>query len=361
MLLRIGRLDPAEVSKRINVVSRDGNDGPWSSFTLQAGTPAQNVRVFVSTASSNTWIVRSDGCNVRDNACFEARGRTFNPKSSSTWKELGNYQLDVDQSAGLSVLGTFGNDTLGLGVQGSGGPILESQVFSTYSSDELYFGLLGLNPSSTNFGGADKGGPSIMTNLKEQDLIPSLSFGYTAGNQYRLKQAFGSLTIGGYDSARVIPNQVSINFSNNDDPSKVMQVSIQSILSKTQGGEVNEMLPTAITAHVDSTEPMIMLPTAACQAFEKTFNLTWDKEHRLYLVDDDLHTTLKQQNASLTFIFGNQTTGGATANIVLPYNSFDLILKPPYPGLNQTQRYFPLRRSANDSQNTLGRTFLQEA
>ena len=60
-------------------------------------------------------------------------------------------------------------------------------------------------------------------------------------------------------------------------------------------------------------------------------------------------------------MLGNDAQGGQTVNITLPYASFDLQLTQFYPGINQTTQYFPLRRAANDTQHTLGRTFLQES
>ena len=46
-------------------------------------------------------------------------------------------------------------------------------------------------------------------------------------------------------------------------------------------------------------------------------------------------------------------------DIVLPYASFDLLAS--YPRVLNATKYFPLKRAANESQYTLGRTFLQEA
>ncbi|KAL9126598.1 MAG: hypothetical protein Q9217_004372 [Psora testacea] len=337
----------------------DGNDGPWSSFTLQVGTPVQNVRVSISAASPNTWVVRSDGCLSSDNSCFESRGRTFNPNSSTTWEQQGSYQLGFDQSLGLNVPGVFGNDTLGLGIQGSGGPMLEDQIIAAYTSQDLYLGMFGLNPSSTNFSATDQGRPSYMSTLKSQNLIPSLSFGYTAGNQYRLKKVYGSLTLGGYDSSLFMQNSLTVPFA--EDAVRNLLVGIQSISAKAQNGTTSNLLPTPITANVDSTIPMIWLPTEACQAFERAFGLTWDEETDLYLVNDELHDALQKQNASVTFTLGAGTSGGQTADIVLPYDSFDLLIQPPFDGISQGQRYFPLRRASGDQQFTLGRTFLQEA
>lgn len=67
-------------------------------------------------------------------------------------------------------------------------------------------------------------------------------------------------------------------------------------------------------------------------------------------------------NPTITFTIGSSTSGGPTVDIDLPYASFDLSVS--YPWIDQdmpTSRYFPLRRADNDTQYTLGRTFLQEA
>lgn len=340
--------------------SRDGDDGPWSSFTIQVGTPVQDVRVFVSNEISTTWVVVTEGCAVGDSTCEDGRGLLFNPNTSSTWSQYGFYGLGAEQNLGSTDSARYGNDTLGLGIQGSGGPSLPDQVIGAFSADDFYLGFFGVNPASINFTQQEQGKASYMTTLKNQNLIPSLSFGYTAGNQYRLKQVLGSLTLGGVDSGRFAPNNLSIPFASQE--SRSLVVGIQSILSIDQNGTTSNLLPGgAITAFVDSTEAQIWLPVEACQAFETAFGLTYNQTNGFYLVDDALHTRLLAQNASVTFTLGNTTSAGETVNITLPYASFDLLLTPPAANLTSNTKYFPLRRADNDTQYTLGRTFLQEA
>lgn len=218
--------------------------------------------------------------------------------------------------------------------------------------------MFGINPASTNFSATDKDQPSYMSTLKDQNLIPSLSFGYTAGNQYRLKQVLGSLTLGGYDSARFTPNNITVPFA--ADSTRLLMVGIQSISSTNQNGTGATLLSNGIMSNVDTTVPQIWLPLEACQAFEKAFGLTFDETSELYLVNTALHNQLLDQNASITFTLGATATGGQSTNITLPYASFDLLVKPPTAGVSTSTKYFPLRRAANDSQYTLGRTFLQE-
>ncbi|KAI4234105.1 MAG: hypothetical protein L6R40_006870 [Gallowayella cf. fulva] len=278
--------------------------------------------------------------------------------ASSTWQPNGFWQLGNERNLGLFANGLFGNETLGLGIQGSGGPTLTDQIMAVIGTEKVYLGMFAVNPKRTNYTGiTEQGQASYMTNLKNQSLIPSLSFAYTAGASYRLKKVLGSLTLGGYDQSRFTPNNMSFSFAPDNDRDLV--VGIQSISSTNQDGTTHDLLPTGINAYVDSTVAQIWLPEEACRAFEKAFGLTYDPESNLYPVSSTLHKKLLAQNASITFTLGNSISGGQTIKITLPYDSFDLQAQPPFT-VNAT-RYFPLQRAANETQYTLGRTFLQEA
>lgn len=136
-------------------------------------------------------------------------------------------------------------------------------------------------------------------------------------------------------------------------------VGLQSITSTAANGSTISLLPNSILTFIDSTLPFIWLPLEACQAFENAFGLTYNDTDRLYTIDDTLHHTLTARNPNFTFQIGNSLTGGPTVDIALPYASFDLLVS--YPRVLNATRYFPLKRAANDTQYTLGRTFLQEA
>ena len=119
------------------------------------------------------------------------------------------------------------------------------------------------------------------------------------------------------------------------------------------------LLSQGIFALVDSTTPQIWLPLAACQSFEKAFGIIYDPIPDLYLVNRTVHDALLQQNANVTFELSNNLSGGSSVQITLPYASFDLEIGPPF--AKNTSKYFPLRRAADDTQYTLGRTFIQES
>jgi hypothetical protein len=84
-----------------------GVDGTWNSFSLQVGNPPANVRVQVSTASQQIWVVNRQAClqnitdakgsvieyNHLDMGCSNSRGELFNTTASQTWRQKGFYRL----------------------------------------------------------------------------------------------------------------------------------------------------------------------------------------------------------------------------------------------------------------------------
>lgn len=337
----------------------DGNDGPWSSFYLEIGTPPQDVKVMISTAGYQTWVVLPQGCTASDPPdCPTSRGGQFQPSQSSTWtynnaSVNGTFTFGLETGLDYSGNGDYGYDTIVLGYQGSNGPSLQQQTIAGIATKEFFLGIFGLNPRSTNFSTLDNPVPSYMATLKDRSMIPSLSWAYTAGNQYRPGTALASLTLGGFDSSRLLTNNVTFAFNQVDD--RDLTVEIDKIVMTNGNTSVN-LLNNSIAAYVDSTIPYLYLPLDVCQQFESSFGILWDNDVQAYLVNDTLHGSLRAQNATVTFTIGNATQ---SVDIAMPYAAFDLIAE--YPLVTNTTRYFPLARAKNESQYTLGRAFLQEA
>lgn len=163
--------------------------------------------------------------------------------------------------------------------------------------------------------------------------------------------------LGGYDSSRFTANNVTISFASDD--SRSLTVGLQSITASNTLQGVVAPLTSGILSLIDSTVPHMWLPTEACTIFEQAFGLTYDAKTDLYLVNDTIHAKLQQLNPTVTFKIGNTVSGGDFVNIELPYLAFDLQASSPI--YLTAKNYFPLRRAHNDTQYTLGRTFLQEA
>ncbi|KAK3068043.1 hypothetical protein LTR53_014689 [Teratosphaeriaceae sp. CCFEE 6253] len=344
--------------------SWDGIDGAWSSFSLRIGTPPQTIRTFVSFASFQTLAVLPQGCQAAEDydACASTRGYIYNETASSTFDQVGLYAWGIEENLGVDGNAIYGYDNVSLGSAGENLPSLANTTVGGFAVSDLYLGVFGVNPKPTNFTNFNEPSPSFMTQLKDQGLISSVSASYTAGAPYRSPRVLASLTLGGYDRSKFVESDVEFTFS--PDNSRDLVVGVQSIntpAANSSSPVATELLPGPIYMYVDSTVPQIWLPLESCRVFEYEFGLVYDNTSELYLVNDTLHETLLSNNASITFSLAQSTTGGSTVQITLLYAAFDLTASPPYQGLTNQTRYFPLRRAANDTQYTLGRTFLQEA
>lgn len=158
-------------------------DGEWSSFDLRVGTPEQTVRVLPSTAGSATWVVTPEGCESEE--CSKTRGGLFNLDRSNTWAQLGNATLALEQNLGRNESGTFGLDTISLGLTNTtGGPTLKSQIIAGIETQRWYNGILGLQQQPMNISSFANSHPTFLSTLRAQNHIPSLSWAYTAGARY---------------------------------------------------------------------------------------------------------------------------------------------------------------------------------
>jgi hypothetical protein len=231
------------------------------------------------------------------------------------------------------------------------------QLFYLGDRADILRGLLGLSTQPVNYSTIGNfSAPSLFTNLRSQELIPSLSWSFTAGAKYRLKAGqYAQLIFGGYDSSRFLSN--SATFSLAGDINRDIVVAIQSITFS--GTTQTSLLSSPVFAFIESTDANIWLPASAVEAFEKAFGLLTDKSTGLYLINTTHYTSLLAENPQVGFTLSNSLSGGQTVNVVLPFSAFALSAEYPYTP-NSTY-YFPLKTAANSTQYTLGRTFLQEA
>ncbi|KAL9612515.1 MAG: hypothetical protein Q9167_002900 [Letrouitia subvulpina] len=278
----------------------------------------------------------------------------FLANQSSTWAQLGSYSLSDANRLGVSEKVPYGMDSITIGPNPSNGLFLDNRtVVAGIRTEPLYIGLLGLKPlNNSRF---DQAAPSIMQLLYSKNLIPSLSFGYTAGAKYHEPSVLGSFTLGGYDSSRFLPNNVSFALGGRDGRS--LEMNLETISTSKPLAGNGTLLAQKISAMIDTDLPYLSLPQSACQRFEQAFGLRWDPSTKVYLVNDTVHGQLRKLNPSLSFTLSQSAAG--SVNITLPYLAFDLQgIRPWF--VNGTN-YFPLRRSSNDSEYAVGRAFLQEA
>ena len=168
-----------------------GNDGNWSTFDLAVGSPAQSFKVLPSTLTSETWVPVSEGCSTASDllACAGSRGvgypnLGFQTNASTTWSQIGIYELTTEQKLyGDAETGLYGLDTVSL--NGTGSPHkLENQTVAGIATADFWLGSFGLGIQASEFSVLPSGVPSLLSSIRQQKLIPSLSFGYTAGASY---------------------------------------------------------------------------------------------------------------------------------------------------------------------------------
>jgi len=118
---------------------------------LRVGSPAQIVRVLISTNSPQSIVVLSQGCttqavNPLPADCADSRGGLFAPNSSTTFDDQGIYSINgngvgLEANLGYVQNGKYGLETLGLGFVAGGqdGPTLKNQTVAGIGSVSPFY------------------------------------------------------------------------------------------------------------------------------------------------------------------------------------------------------------------------------
>jgi hypothetical protein len=114
---------------------------------------------------------------------FQGLQTGFKYNESSTWRQIGIYDLILESQLNYTGNGLYGLDTVGLMVDGNA--TFENQVVAGIATKAYYLGIFGLGPKPSNFSNFENPQPSLMQTMKNQEVIPSVSFAYTAGASYR--------------------------------------------------------------------------------------------------------------------------------------------------------------------------------
>ncbi|KIX00049.1 uncharacterized protein Z518_10976 [Rhinocladiella mackenziei CBS 650.93] len=349
-----------------------GYDGLWSAVSIRLGSPQQWLSLLPSTLSQETWVVGASGCDGTS-TCEALRGGLFLTNESSTFQPQGLYELNFDTQLGYSGSGYYGLDTVYLDDVYSA----PGQIVAVVNSTDQWLGSLGLGVQQTRFGGTENYLPLLSSLVENGSLIPSHSYGYTAGAFYRLKSVPASLTLGGIDANRFVPNDMT--FSLSTDYAPIVAINSITVSSSPSNGE---SLPNNWDSNpqtlldgsqadlftIDSSTPFLWLPDEVCDSFANSLNLTYDDNLQLYLFPDDNLSSpdaLTAWNLTFTFALSNLPGSSDVIELTLPYDAFNLQLTYPFPNLDANftsppTNYFPLRKAANSTQYTIGRAFLQE-
>ncbi|KAF2744931.1 acid protease [Sporormia fimetaria CBS 119925] len=357
----------------------DGNDGKWSTFVINIGDikaegRGQNFRTLISTSSSLTQVpLQADWCG--DAECAKSRGvEVFDsrqslglktePVNGFTRNGLFNLPTPFWWPGNEQINASYGRANVGLGPSSSDSEVLPDQEVAGVANDQFFMGSFGLAIAPVDFGGGPRS--TFLETYRQNDRIPSMSYGYTAGARYRNNNqgALGSLVLGGYDASRMTGG-ISVPMVGRHN--HTLLVSVQAVEytpspSVEANSESISLEEPPFAAAIDSTLPYLWLPGHICDEFEKKFQLTYNDEDNIYTVNASDYNYNRQQNATVTFKLSTTDWDRNTyTTISLPFSAFDLELGYPIvPNSENATKYFPIRKSKN-GMFVLGRAFLQEA
>lgn len=379
-----------------NSGSFQGNDGPWSTFPIQVGTPPGTVNILPASSLNYIIVISSEFCSGLGlhgselENCTLMRGGTFDSSASSTFTVVSNkaspeatyglyfpyeqhlYPLQCTSGCNNSGVGyyasaasQYGSDIVRLASADGVNISLAKPIITPYRGVEPELGQLGLAVPPLNYTKAGiQPHDSPLSILWNEGTTPSRYWAYSAGS-YR-QQVHGSLTIGGYDKNR--GDVANVPYRKISDQQLTVRIDQLDINIDGQSPNNNTAW---YSATVDTTVPELWLSNGTCDAIATAFGLTWNEEYYMYLVSGEQRQQLKERNPSITFTLGGLTDdgkNGASQTIRLSYDSFDLEVGWPLGGIGEqgffdgrTSYYFPLKRTTNPSQYTLGRAFFQES
>lgn len=164
-------------------------------FYVHAGTPPQHFHVLPSFNGQTVYVPSAKDCVDKPIAnCGGSRGveifasapsSGFQVDASSTWKQLGYYEMNHADQFGLHGISLTGYDRVGISFAGgtNDNRTLEHQPVGAYEGQDFWLGQLGLSMFEITINETEQP-VSFLWALKEQGHIPSLSFGYQAGVPY---------------------------------------------------------------------------------------------------------------------------------------------------------------------------------
>ena len=249
-------------------------------------------------------------------SCADLRGSLYNSTASTTWTDIGTYNLDMEPewALGYDANTSIGYDNVTFGLPG--GAALSHQMIAGYAALNFFIGMIGLSPHAVNLSDIKHPQPGVLTSLRDQDKDPSLSWAYTAGSHNVQPTSFGSLVFGGYDANHFVPNNFSFPFS--PDSTKDLFIGMQSLSSNLSH---MSLLTGSVYAFIDSSVAEIWLPEEACRAFESVFGNNYNMTTEHYTINGTTHQTLLKRNPRLTFKLGHSALDGPSISIIRPYSS----------------------------------------
>ncbi|KAF7530450.1 hypothetical protein G7054_g9577 [Neopestalotiopsis clavispora] len=353
-----------------------GIDGNWSAMGLYVGAPEQQVDVLVSTSLSEIWVIESNGCGA-------TRGNVFNISASTDWESLGAWELGLEYLEQVAN-GDYATEAIAVyNTATQNQTNLDKQIVAAINDTDYYTGFFGLGITPGRFKTTVVQSP-IATLVEIDGIIPSHSYGYTAGAYYGGQDGTPmSLVLGGYDQNRFVSHDTEFSLNSTTRQPEALVRAITASMSSTDQALAGwnstsvslSSFDESVVALVDSSTPYLWLPTVICDRFADALNLTWNETFGLYTFasnatyesyfDTSLAFTFSLSSSDNRDNFGDPLNVAGVVNITISANAFAQTLRYPFMNLFQygdaAIPYFPLRRADNGTQIIIGRSFLQES
>lgn len=166
-----------------------GNNGNWSSWTIEVGTPPQQFHILPSTSHGEIWVPDPEGCP--DLECAASRGIApsqnaqvlgFQHNISDTWEQIGIFEL----LAGGDLFNTTETGLYGLDAASvdTGTLSVPDQIVASIATWDFWLGSLGLTQQASSFPVLNESVPSLLEAMKAQNFTPSVSFSLAVGASY---------------------------------------------------------------------------------------------------------------------------------------------------------------------------------
>lgn len=157
---------------------------------VKVGTPPTPLQLLAATEIPETLVVLPLGCQGAALNCSNARGGVFDTEEGSrTWQNKSGvnsvFQLNAESNLQYDIRALYGFDTVQIGSPGKGNATVDQQVVGGIVAPDFYLGSLGLHNRNVVFQADQLGKSSFISLLTQYKLIPSSSYGFTAGASYR--------------------------------------------------------------------------------------------------------------------------------------------------------------------------------
>ena len=184
---------PAPLALQASANAWAGNDGNWSTWAVEVGTPAQQFNIIPSTSHGEVWIPVPEGCSWLPSSinCGHSRGvgrfedkqsEGFQINVSSSWEQIGIYELFAGGDLfNTSEAGLSGLDLVSVAQSKS---FVSRQMIAGIATQNFWLGSLGLSRQSSDFAVANESVPSFLDVMKTQNHTPSASYGLAVGAYY---------------------------------------------------------------------------------------------------------------------------------------------------------------------------------